>query len=112
MKVALDVPERIVVQELLPEKGTFLNLKRVRMLREALSFTEEENEKFKLRVDGGRILWESSESVELEFSPEMFVLVKNKLLELEKKEELQDRHLGLYEKFVDSEPELAVVPKS
>jgi hypothetical protein len=47
--VELDVLERITLLSILPKEGTFLNLKLVRLVREDLSFTEEENNGLQFR---------------------------------------------------------------
>ena len=39
----LNVLERIVLLNILPQQGSFSNLKLLRVAKEALSFTEEEN---------------------------------------------------------------------
>ncbi len=45
----LGVLERMTLLNILPKEGTFLNLKLVRVKREELSFTEEENRRLQFR---------------------------------------------------------------
>jgi len=47
--VELGVLERMTLLNVLPKEGTFLNLKLVRVKREELSFTEEENRRLQFR---------------------------------------------------------------
>ena len=48
-KVELDVLERLTLSALLPKEGTFLNLRLLRVIKEELSFTEEENRALQFR---------------------------------------------------------------
>ena len=102
----LNIQERLTVFELLPEKGTFLNLKQVRQARENLSFTPEEHEKYKFtNLKDGRLTWQlvdgkPDEPVEIELTEQACQLVKKSLEDLDKDGKLEDRHFTLYEKFV------------
>ena len=48
-KMDLDVLERMTLLGVLPREGNFINLKLVRLVREELSFTEEENRALQFR---------------------------------------------------------------
>ena len=50
-KKKLTVVERILLASLLPKEGTFVNLRLLRLAREALSFSEEENEGLQFRIE-------------------------------------------------------------
>ncbi len=62
----LSVIERISVQGLLPDRGTYTNLKLLRVAREALSFTEKENKVLKFRIEGEKTHWESNVLIDKE----------------------------------------------
>ena len=47
----LSVIERLTLQAMLPEKGSFTNLKLIRVAREALSFTDAEHRLLQFRVE-------------------------------------------------------------
>lgn len=47
----LSVVERITLSGMLPEKGSYTNLKLVRVARESLSFTDEEHKLLKFRTE-------------------------------------------------------------
>lgn len=55
--VELNVLERLGLLGLLPKEGTFLNLKLVRLIREELSFTEEENKELQFRQENQMVMW-------------------------------------------------------
>ena len=98
----LSVLERLLVQGLLPEKGSFTNLKLVRVAREALSFTEAENKALDFKQEGEQLRWTEGTVAEKdinigEIAKEM---IKKKLKELNDKEDLEPQQFTLYEKFV------------
>jgi len=62
----LNVLERILVLNLLPKEGSFANLKLLRVFREALSFTEEENKLLKFQQIGDQTRWESFVTIDKE----------------------------------------------
>ena len=47
----LSVIERLTLQAMLPEKGSFTNLRLIRVAREALSFTDAEHRLLQFRVE-------------------------------------------------------------
>lgn len=56
-KMELNVLERLTLLSLLPKEGSFLNLKLLRVVKEDLSFTEEENRALQFRTEGQMIVW-------------------------------------------------------
>lgn len=58
--VKLNVLERTVLLGLLPKEGTFQNLKSLRILREELSFNDEENKKLQFRVKDQMLTWNNT----------------------------------------------------
>ena len=53
----LNVLERLILLNILPTEGSFTNLKLVRVTRENLSFTEEENKALNFRQEGAQLVW-------------------------------------------------------
>ena len=102
----LTIIERITLSPLLPESGSFVNLKLVREAREVLSFTQEEHDLYKFQTDPDNIIrWTIPENIdpegtEIELSDVAMDMIKDALIELNNKEQLFERHLSLYEKFV------------
>lgn len=98
----LSVIERLIVQNLLPEKGSFTNLKLVRVAREALSFDEAENKLLNFRQDGEQLRWNDNAVGEkdIKIGEVVTEMVKKKLRELDEKEELTVQQLMIYEKFI------------
>lgn len=99
----LSVAERIILFGLLPEKGTFLNLKQIRKVREDASFSDKETKDFEIQTTAdGRIVWnpKKAKEVEIEISDSIHKIIKDKLEDLDKNAELEERHFTLYEKFI------------
>ncbi len=97
-----DVSERLTLLNLLPKEGSFVTLKLLRELREALSFTDEEVTQFKVKVASDRITWDKDANVDKEIliGDTMTSVIVGVLTELNETKKLTDAHLGLYEKFV------------
>ena len=103
----LDVVERLLIASLLPEKGSFTNLKLIRVAKEALSFTDAEHKVLKFRQkDGpdGQSMTEWEQGVvneeEVKIGEVVTEMIKKKLRELSDKEELLPQQESLFEKFV------------
>ena len=102
----LNVLERLLALNLLPKEGTFANLKLLRVTRENLSFSEEENKSLNFRNEGtgneARTLWNDGlpdKDVQIgEVATQMLVKALKKLNDEEK---LTPEHMTLYEKFVE-----------
>ena len=100
----LNIGERFVVLSLLPEAGSFINLKLIREAREACSFDEEEHKKFNFAVNGPAVTWnvDSEEEAysEIEISGPVKEIIISKLKELDAAEKLEERHVSLFEQLI------------
>lgn len=101
MKVKLNVLERLTVASLLPEKGSFLNLKLVREAKEVLSFSDKEHKEFGLvNLPNGSIQWGKDGEKTIVLGDAMTGIVRKALDKMDKDQVLEDRHFSLYEKIV------------
>ena len=99
----LSVMERLLTQNLLPEKGSFTNLKLVRVARENLSFNEAENKALAFTQKGEQLAWTNDPNAkdkDIKVGEVVIEMVKKKLKELDEKEELTPDQMTLYEKFM------------
>ena len=104
----LSVLERVLLSGMMMSyQGNFTNLKLIRVGREVLSFSEEENAQLKFVADAasGNITWDPTASlllqeVEIDLSDHMVEIIKAELVKLNDQEELTDQHFSLYEKFI------------
>ena len=98
----LNVGHRIRLLNILPEQGNLLTIKIVRQLREELSFTEEEHQKFAVKIEGNRLMWDADnlETKSVEFGPKATELVEKRLRELNDEDKLTVGDLELWEMFI------------
>jgi len=99
----LSVLERILLSQILPETGSFMNLKLLRVAKEKLSFTDKENKELSFKQEEGRITWNAEKELpfEITLSDVVCNLIKDALIKLDKEEELTMQHMTLYEKFIN-----------
>ena len=103
----LNVVERLLIAGLLPEKGSFTNLKLIRVAKENLSFTDEEHKVLNFSQTPGpdgqsMTKWEDGivGEKEIKIGEVVTEMIKKQLRELSEKEELLPQQESLFEKFV------------
>ena len=99
----LTAKERIMLRQLLPEKGDFVTFRMVKELHEVLSFSSEEVESLEMVQDtAGRITWKPDKDVPREFSfdRKQQELIRGRLSQLDTDGEITEGTFSLYEKFV------------
>lgn len=96
--------DRLALLGMLPEKGNFITLKIVRELRESLVPSEEEIKELEIveLPETEQIRWSDEKDVgkNIKVGEVARNLIKKLLIELDEKEELEQRHEPLYEIFV------------
>ena len=101
----LSIRDRIVLIQLLPEQhGGLVNLQRLRELREALSFSEEEETELGIVVDSksGNVRWKpeaADHRKEVELWPWVLGKLRDRLAELDEQEMLVEGDLELYRRL-------------
>ena len=97
----LTVLERILLSNILPVQGNFKTLKMLRILKEDLSFSDEENKGLNFQQDGGMLKWnETNKEYEIVIGETMNEIIVGALKELDSSNKLTDQHVSLYEKFI------------
>ncbi len=101
----LTILERFVLPTILPEKGSYANLKLVREVREDLSFTAEEFKLYNIEEHTqGNVTWSLPTSGDpgrdIEFNDVITNLITAKFKEMDQQGSLEDKHISLYEKFI------------
>ena len=101
MKVKLNVLERLTIGGLMPEAGSFANLKLVREAKESLSFTEKEFKEYELTsLPNGSIQWANDSEKSIELGDVVVGLLREALKKLDEEEALEARHVSIYEKLI------------
>jgi len=106
MKVKLTVKQRINLQSILPQQGDFLTVKMIRVLREELSFSQEEHELLKLvGLKDGSVSWDGKAAEdctkEVEIPETIVSTIKQTLEKLNAQKKITEVHLDFYEMFMD-----------
>jgi len=105
----LNVIERLMCLQLLPRTGNIGTLKCVARADDMLGLSDEEIKDFEFVNDGAQMKWNAKgqEDTELPLGSEAKKLIIQKLMEMDKKELLEARHISLYDKFIGGEEEKA-----
>lgn len=100
----LTVLDRILLFGVLPNEGDILTLKTLRVLREDLSFSDEEKDQFDIVSTAEKITWNEQKAEghvkRVTITPKMQVTIAERLKQMSAQGKLQDLHVDLYDKFV------------
>jgi len=100
----LNVPERLLLLNLLPATGDITSIKLLRKAKEELSFDEKENKDFGFVQDGEMLRWNSDMgNVEKDVTIGEIIteLIRKKLKKMNEEKELTEQHISIYEKFIN-----------
>lgn len=99
----LNIPERLTLVNLLPEKGGFATMNTIEGLTKVLYPSEAEVIKYEVKQDTSTISWnaEGAKQVEVKLSEKQFEFLLSQLEDLDKKEELTVNHYNLLKRFKD-----------
>ena len=99
----LSVLERLLTQNLLPDKGSYTNLKLMRLAREALSFDEAEHKLLDFQQKDDQTKWNDGvvKDKDIDLGEIVTEMIKKELKSLNDKEELKPEQFTLYEKFIE-----------
>jgi hypothetical protein len=110
MPVTLSVYERLLLLNVLPREADITQLRIVRDLQETLGFPEAEAQALGFMHEGTVVHWnrEAAQDKTIEIGPVGWALIAERLRELSEQKKLTLEHLGLYERFCEQRPHLAV----
>lgn len=105
MKTKLTVKQRLDLQSILPQTGDFLTVKMIRVLRETLSFNQEEHDSLKfIHHHNGSVEWNADAAKDCTKEvtiPETIVSVIKEILEkANANKQITEAHLDFYELFM------------
>ena len=112
MKVKLDVLERIVIMNVLPKTGSFASIRAIRNTGKLLAISKEEQSEIEMHVSPQGSTWNDKGKDEKEFElPASSVkIIRDRLEELDKKNELPLEAVTVWEKIFGIEPEVTESP--
>jgi len=106
----LTISERLILLGVLPKEGNFATLKIIRKLNEELSFNEDEFKKYDIVQDGDQVRWDADadakEQKDISIGEKATDIIVSSLRELDGKNKLNNKHITLYEKFVENKSEV------
>jgi hypothetical protein len=107
MKVKLNVLERVVLLNMLPQRGNLVTCRAAGNTGKILVLTKEETEKYEVQTENGQTHWNEAgkEEKEFELPPSSVKMIRDRLNELDAKEELPINCVSLCEKFLPGEAE-------
>ncbi len=101
----LTVLERVTLLQVLPEANNYMTMKIVGDLRNELSLDEAEMKKLKVVQDGDQFQWDdkidNKNPKDVPIGLKATEVIVDALKELDKQKKLEQRHMSLYEKFVE-----------
>ena len=98
----LDIKQRMALLNVVPSEGVRMkDLRIARGLQRRLSFTEEEQARFKFVEADGRMKWDEDEDtpVEIQIGARGIVIIKDSVLKLDKEEKLTVDHVDIWDLF-------------
>ena len=99
----LNMLERFMTLDILPQEGNFATLSIVMSLKKVLPPTEDEIKECAItQKEDGRTIWNDKGKIdrEIQFSDMATLMIKDRLKQLDKQERLKEQHYTLYEKFL------------
>lgn len=98
----LSTAERLILLNALPKQGSLVDLRIVRDLSSALSFSEEEQAELGFREENGRVQWriEGEKNADVKMGPRAQDIVLKALRALDKRGELTIDQVDVYERFL------------
>lgn len=108
--IELSLVERMQLGSILPREGKFITLRLVQLIREQITFSQEEIDLLELRDgENGVVTWNGAKTASgakvLSLTPRMVGVIENALRKLDKEAKLTAATLSLYEKFIDENGE-------
>ena len=105
MKVKLNVLERVLLSNMLPQKGNLVTCRATMNTGKIIVITPDEEKAFELKKDAGMTTWNDAgkEEKEFEIPPSSVKAIRDRLNELDAQEQLPANAVSLCEKFLPDE---------
>ncbi len=109
MKVKLNVLERVLLMNMLPQKGNLVTCRASSNTAKIIVITPEEEKEFEFTKEGGMTKWNEAgkEEKEFELPPSSIKVIRDHLYKLDAEETLPMNAVTLCEKFLPGEGEKA-----
>jgi len=100
--MVLNIPERITLFGILPEREDFVTMKIIKDLRSNLLLSEEDLKEgdITLSEDGQQMFWKKMVEKDVPIGEKATDVVITALKKLDSEKALEERHMPLWEKFI------------
>ena len=107
MKVKLNILERVLLMNMLPQKGNLVTCRATSNTAKILMITPEETAQYEVQNEGGMTKWNEAgkEEKEFELPPSSVKAIRDTLNEMDAHENLPINAISLCEKFLPGESE-------
>ena len=104
MKVKLNIPERYLLIQIIPQTGNFETMSTIEALTKVLYPSEVEVKKYEIEVKENKIIWGKGaiDFVEIEFTEKQVELIVNQLEDKSEKDQLDFNQYLICKKFKDN----------
>lgn len=98
----LKVLDRLILLNVLPDKGDITSLRILTDLKSKLSFTEDELKALDFKTENGGTLWksEADQDTDIEIGPKANRIIVDSFERLNKEKTLRVEFVSTYEKFI------------
>ena len=110
MEIKLNVYERLLAMQLLPQEGNYITLKLIRDLSSKLGLSADEMKEYDIKQlqdkEGkSQVSWNAkgNEGKDIDFKEKEVDLIKDVLAGFDKDKKLEQKYFTLYEKFVEGD---------
>lgn len=104
MKEKLQVKERLLLLNALPNQGDILTLRTVRDFKKQIEFSEKEQKEIEMKIlDNGQVSWnsEKEKNLEIDMGEAIKSVIKTTLKKLNTQKKLEMSFIPLYERFAE-----------
>jgi len=98
--MVLNIPERIALFGILPEKENFVTMKIIKDLRSNLLLSEEDIKEAEVTLEGEQMFWKKMIEKDVQIGEKATDIIVTALKKLDSEKALEDRHMALWEKFI------------
>ena len=104
MKIKLNIPERYLLIQIIPQTGNFETMSTIEALTKVLYPSEVEVKKYEIEVKDDKIVWAKGaiDFVEIEFTEKQVELIVNQFDDKSEKDQLDFNQYLIYKKFKDN----------
>lgn len=100
----LNLMERFIILQILPQNGNFVTLNIIRKLQEQLAPSEDDIKNCEIVMTDTQTKWNKKglEEVEIHIGEKASDIIIDALKKLDEENKLTTQHLSIYEKFINS----------